>query len=42
MAAKEALYTGNVGDGKVFVYDMENVIKVRAGEESYDALQDEE
>jgi Amt family ammonium transporter len=39
---KEALYTGNVGDGKIFVYDVENVIKVRTGEEGYDALQDEE
>jgi Amt family ammonium transporter len=39
--AKEALYTGNVGDGKIFVYDVENVIKVRTGEEGYDALQDE-
>lgn len=38
---KEALYTGNVGDGKIFVYDVENVIKVRTGEEGYDALQDE-
>lgn len=39
---KESLYTGNVGDGKIFVYDIENVIKVRTGEEGYDALQDEE
>jgi Amt family ammonium transporter len=39
---KEALYTGNIGDGKIFVYDVENVIKVRTGEEGYDALQDEE
>ncbi|MDR2357516.1 MAG: ammonium transporter [Oscillospiraceae bacterium] len=39
--AKEALYTGNVGDGKIFIYDVENVIKVRTGEEGYDALQDE-
>jgi Amt family ammonium transporter len=38
---KEALYTGNVGDGKVFIYDVENVIKVRTGEEGFDALQDE-
>ncbi len=37
---KEALYTGNVGDGKIFIYDVENVIKVRTGEEGYDALQD--
>lgn len=39
---KKALYTGNVGDGKIFIYDVENVIKVRTGEEGYDALQDEE
>jgi Amt family ammonium transporter len=38
---KEALYTGNVGDGKIFIYDVENVVKVRTGEEGYDALQDE-
>jgi Amt family ammonium transporter len=38
---KKALYTGNVGDGKMFIYDVENVIKVRTGEEGYDALQDE-
>lgn len=41
-AAKKALYTGNIGDGKIFVYGVENVIKVRTGEEGYDALQDEE
>lgn len=39
---KQALYTGNVGDGKIFVYDVENVIKIRTGEEGYEALQDEE
>ncbi len=38
---KKALYTGNVGDGKIFIYNVENVIKVRTGEEGYDALQDE-
>ncbi len=38
---KKALYTGNVGDGKIFVFDVENVIKVRTGEEGYAALQDE-
>lgn len=38
-AAKAALYTGNYGDGKIFVYNVENVIKVRTGEEGYDALQ---
>ncbi len=40
--AKSILYTGNIGDGKIFVYDVENVVKVRTGEEGYDALQDEE
>ena len=39
-AAKEVLYTGNIGDGKIFVYDVQNVIKVRTGEEGYEALQD--
>ena len=39
---KKALYTGNMGDGKIFIYDVENVIKIRTGEEGYDALQDEE
>ncbi|MCL2176197.1 MAG: P-II family nitrogen regulator [Treponema sp.] len=38
---KKALYTGNIGDGKIFIYDVENVIKVRTGEEGYDALQDD-
>ena len=37
-----ALYTGAVGDGKIFVYDVENVVKVRTGEEGYAALQDED
>ncbi len=41
-AAKKALYTGSIGDGKIFVYDVENVIKVRTGEEGYDALQGDE
>ena len=41
-AAKKVLYTGHIGDGKIFVYDVENVIKVRTGEEGYDALQDVE
>jgi Amt family ammonium transporter len=39
--AKKALYTGKIGDGKIFVYDVENAIKVRTGEEGYDALQDD-
>lgn len=40
--AKKVLYTGHVGDGKIFVYHVENVVKVRTGEEGYDALQDVE
>ena len=39
-AAKEVLYTGHIGDGKIFVYDVANVVKVRTGEEGYEALQD--
>ena len=39
---KKVLYTGNIGDGKIFVYDGENVVKVRTGKEGYDALQDDE
>lgn len=38
--ARKALYTGKIGDGKMFVYDIENVVKVRTGEEGVDALQD--
>ena len=38
---KRVLHTGLVGDGKIFVYNVENVVKVRTGEEGYDALQDE-
>ena len=37
---KRVLYTGQIGDGKIFVYDVENVIKVRTGEEGPLALQD--
>lgn len=37
--AKKILYTGNIGDGKIFVYNVENVVKIRTGEEGYDALQ---
>lgn len=37
---KKILYTGHYGDGKIFIYDVENVIKIRTGEEGYDALQD--
>lgn len=40
--AKRVLYTGHIGDGKIFVYDVENIVKVRTGEEGYDALQDVE
>ncbi len=40
--AKAVLYTGHIGDGKIFVYDVENAVKVRTGEEGYDALQDVE
>ena len=40
--AKRVLYTGHIGDGKIFVYDVENVVKVRTGEEGFDALQDVE
>ncbi len=40
--AKKVLYTGNIGDGKIFVYDVENVVKVRTGEEGCAALQDVE
>lgn len=39
---QETLYTGNIGDGKVFIYDVEDVVKIRTGERGYDALQDEE
>lgn len=37
--ARKVLYTGNIGDGKIFIYDVEDVIKVRTGEHGYDALQ---
>ncbi len=40
--AKKTLYTGHIGDGKIFVYNVENVVKVRTGEEGYAALQDVE
>ena len=38
--ARNVLYTGRIGDGKLFVYDIENVVKVRTGEEEIAALQD--
>ena len=40
--AKKALYTGHIGDGKIFVYPVEKVVKIRTGEEDYEALQDVE
>ena len=41
-AAKKALYTGHIGDGKIFVYAVNRVVKVRTGEEDIAALQDVE
>ncbi|MDD2959032.1 MAG: ammonium transporter [Lachnospiraceae bacterium] len=41
-AAKKALYTGHIGDGKIFVYNVQQVVKVRTGEEGFEALQDVE
>ena len=41
-AAKKALYTGHIGDGKIFVYGVEKVVKIRTGEEDFAALQDVE
>ena len=41
-AAKKALYTGHIGDGKIFVYDVAKVVKIRTGEEDMEALQDVE
>ena len=41
-AAKKALYTGHIGDGKIFVYDVTKVVKVRTGEEDLAALKDVE
>ena len=41
-AAKKALYTGHIGDGKIFVYNVDKVVKVRTGEENFAALQDVE
>ncbi|MFV0399171.1 MAG: ammonium transporter [Oscillospiraceae bacterium] len=38
---KKVLYTGHIGDGKIFVYDVEDVVKVRTGETGYAALQDD-
>ena len=41
-AAVKALYTGHIGDGKIFIYNVEDVVKVRTGETGYDAMQDVE
>ncbi len=41
-AARAVLYTGNIGDGKIFLYDIEDVVKVRTGERGVDALQGED
>ncbi len=41
-AAKRALYTGHIGDGKIFVYNVDRVVKIRTGEENFAALQDVE
>ncbi|SFU75275.1 ammonium transporter [Butyrivibrio sp. M55] len=41
-AAKKTLYTGHIGDGKIFVYSLENVVKIRTGEEGAAALADVE
>ena len=41
-AAKKSLYTGHIGDGKIFVYNVARVVKVRTGEEDFAALQDVE
>ena len=40
--ARKVLYTGHIGDGKIFVYDVEDVVKVRTGETGYNALQGED
>lgn len=41
-AIQKILYTGKIGDGKIFIYDVEDVIKIRTNEHGYDALQDED
>ncbi len=41
-AAKKVLYTGHIGDGKIFIYDVDRVVKIRTGEENQAALQDVE
>ena len=41
-AIQKAAFTGEVGDGKIFIYDVEDAVKVRTGERGYDALQGED
>ncbi len=41
-SAKKALYTGHIGDGKIFVYNVDKVVKIRTGEEDLAALADVE
>ena len=41
-AARKALYTGRIGDGKIFVYGVDKIVKIRTGEENLSALQDVE
>ena len=41
-AAKKVLYTGHIGDGKIFIYDVDRVVKIRTGEENQAALKDVE
>ena len=41
-AAKKTLYTGHIGDGKIFVYNVDKVVKIRTGEEDFEALEDVE
>ena len=41
-AAKKTLYTGHIGDGKIFVYNVDRVVKIRTGEEDFEALEDVE
>ena len=40
-AARKALYTGHIGDGKIFISDVTGVVKIRTGETGYDALQND-
>ena len=40
-AARKVLYTGHIGDGKIFISDVTGVVKIRTGETGYDALQND-